>query len=192
MSELGFNHRFIISPALKPITKKPNVNQSVAEINELNQEPLTLLLLRGRGGNEEDLIPIGQKISPSASLLSPRGKVLENGMPRFFKRLSEGVFDIEDLKYRTEELSDFLREASKVYSFDLAKTIAVGFSNGANIATSILISHPELLAGATFLEQLFLLLLIALLIYRRKKCSCSQVYLTPLNLKIKQKNYLKY
>ena len=69
-------------------------------------------------------------------------------MPRFFKRLSEGVFDIEDLKYRTEELADFLKEASKVYGFDLGKTIAVGFSNGANIATSILISHPELLAGA--------------------------------------------
>ena len=155
MSELGFKHRFITSPIHKPIAKEQDIDHSIAgagaggaEIKESNQRPLTLLLLHGTGGNEEDLIPVGQKISPSAALLSPRGKVLENGMPRFFKRLSEGVFDIEDLKYRTEELADFLKEASKVYGFDLGKTIAVGFSNGANIATSILISHPELLAGA--------------------------------------------
>ena len=87
-------------------------------------------------------------ISPSASLLSPRGKVLENGMPRFFKRLAEGVFDMEDLKYRTRELADFVKEASNIYSFDLNKTIAVGFSNGANIAASLLLSYPETLMGA--------------------------------------------
>ena len=87
-------------------------------------------------------------ISPSASLLSPRGKVLENGMPRFFKRLAEGVFDLEDLKYRTRELADFVKEASNIYSFDLNKTIAVGFSNGANIAASLLLSYPETLMGA--------------------------------------------
>ena len=108
----------------------------------------TLLLLHGTGGNEDDLIQVGQMISPSASLLSPRGKVLENGMPRFFKRLAEGVFDLEDLKYRTRELADFVKEASNIYSFDLNKTIAVGFSNGANIAASLLLSYPETLMGA--------------------------------------------
>ena len=94
------------------------------------------------------MIQVGQMISPSASLLSPRGKVLENGMPRFFKRLAEGVFDLEDLKYRTRELADFVKEASNIYSFDLNKTIAVGFSNGANIAASLLLSYPETLMGA--------------------------------------------
>lgn len=148
MSELAFIHRFIASPTNEPNTNKNDKVRLEGEIKDHITEPLTLLLLHGTGGNEEDLIPIGQRICPSASLLSPRGKVLENGMPRFFKRLSEGVFDIEDLKYRTEELADFLKEASKVYSFDLGKTIAVGFSNGANIATSILISYPKVLAGA--------------------------------------------
>jgi predicted esterase len=143
-----FRHRFITSPTTKPNTKKQDKDQLGGEIKYHMIEPLTLLLLHGTGGNEDDLIPIGQKICPSASLLSPRGKVLENGMPRFFKRLSEGVFDMEDLKYRTTELADFLKEASKVYSFDLSKTIAVGFSNGANIATSVLISYPKVLAGA--------------------------------------------
>ena len=86
-------------------------------------------------------------ISPSASLLSPRGKVLENGMPRFFKRLAEGVFDLEDLKFRTRELADFVKEVSSIYSFDLSKTIAVGFSNGANMAASLLLSYPGTLMG---------------------------------------------
>jgi len=148
MNELDFIHRFIASPTEKPNTNKNDKDRLEREIKDHITEPLTLLLLHGTGGNEEDLISIGQRISSSASLLSPRGKVLENGMPRFFKRLSEGVFDIADLKYRTEELADFLKEASKVYSFDLGKTIAVGFSNGANIATSILISYPKVLAGA--------------------------------------------
>ncbi|HXT85163.1 MAG TPA: alpha/beta hydrolase, partial [Verrucomicrobiae bacterium] len=84
----------------------------------------------------------------SASLLSPRGKVLENGMPRFFKRLAEGVFDMEDLKFRTKELADFVKDASNTYSFNLNKTIAVGFSNGANIAASLLLSYPETIKGA--------------------------------------------
>jgi phospholipase/carboxylesterase len=107
-----------------------------------------LLLLHGTGGNEDVLIPVGQMIDPSASLLSPRGKVLENGMPRYFKRLAEGVFDIEDLRLRTRELSDFVRAASNTYNFCLNKTIAVGFSNGANIAASLLLSHPETIKGA--------------------------------------------
>jgi len=147
MSELVLRHRFIASPTKKPNTKKHDKDRLGGGIKDHITEPLTLLLLHGTGGNEDDLIPIGQKICPSASLLSPRGKVLENGMPRFFKRLSEGVFDLEDLKYRTTELADFLKEASKVYSFDLGKTIAVGFSNGANIATSLLFSYPKVLAG---------------------------------------------
>ena len=147
MSDLDFRHRFIASPIQKPVTDKQYKDQ-LGGIIDHKQRPETLLLLHGTGGNENDLIPIGLEISPSASLLSPRGKVLENGMPRFFKRLSEGVFDFEDLKYRTKELSDFVIKASKVYSFDLTKTIAVGFSNGANIAASLLFSYPEVLSGA--------------------------------------------
>lgn len=154
MNDLDFIHRFIASPTKKLNTNKNDKDRLEREIKDHITEPLTLLLLHGTGGNEEDLISIGQRISSSASLLSPRGKVLENGMPRFFKRLSEGVFDIADLKHRTEELSDFLKEASKVYSFDLGKTIAVGFSNGANIATSILISYPKVLAGAVLFRAM--------------------------------------
>jgi phospholipase/carboxylesterase len=91
-----------------------------------------LLLLHGTGGNENDLLPLGLQLSPGAALLSPRGKVSENGMPRFFKRRAEGVFDVEDLKARTDELAEFVAAARKSYS--LAQPIAVGFSNGANIA----------------------------------------------------------
>jgi len=100
-------------------------------------------LLHGTGGNEDDLIPVGQMLSSSASLLSPRGKVLEHGMPRFFRRLAEGVFDLEDLRFRTAELSKFVYDASSNYSFDLSKTIAVGFSNGANIGASLLLLNPR-------------------------------------------------
>ena len=84
----------------------------------------------------------------NASLLSPRGKVLENGMPRFFRRLAEGIFDIEDLKFRTNELADFVQNASKIYAFDLKRTMALGYSNGANIVASILLLRPEVLSGA--------------------------------------------
>ena len=107
-----------------------------------------LLLLHGTGGNERDLIPLGRHLDPDAALLSPRGKVLENGMPRFFRRLSEGVFDLEDLKQRTQELGDFILAAAKDYGFETAKIIAVGFSNGANIAASLLLLRPELLRAA--------------------------------------------
>jgi phospholipase/carboxylesterase len=107
-----------------------------------------LLLLHGTGGNEEDLIPIGKMISPESAILSPRGKVLENGMPRFFRRLAEGVFDVEDLKYRTCELATFVSNASQFYGFDLKRTIVVGFSNGANIGASMLLLRPEVLSGA--------------------------------------------
>src|SRR6476469_1456429 len=94
----------------------------------------TLLLLHGTGGNEGDLIPLGRELDPNAALLSPRGKVLENGMPRFFRRLAEGVFDLEDLKTRTNELADFIAAAAEHYGFAADKLVAGGYSNGANIA----------------------------------------------------------
>src|SRR5213596_3184752 len=108
----------------------------------------TLLLLHGTGGNEHDLIPIGRDLDPNASLLSPRGKVLENGMPRFFRRLAEGVFDLEDLQKRTHELADFVVSAAAHYKIDINGVVAVGYSNGANIAASLLLLRPEILSAA--------------------------------------------
>jgi predicted esterase len=108
----------------------------------------TLLLLHGTGGNERDLIPLGRELDPNASLLSPRGKVLENGMPRFFRRLAEGVFDLEDLKNRTNELADFVAAAAQHYGFAADKVVAAGYSNGANIAASLLLLRPEVLSAA--------------------------------------------
>lgn len=108
----------------------------------------TLLLLHGTGGNERDLIPLGQELDSSAALLSPRGKTLENGMPRFFRRLAEGVFDLEDLRKRTNELGDFVVSAAKHYEMDDTKIIAVGYSNGANIAASMLLLRPQILSAA--------------------------------------------
>jgi phospholipase/carboxylesterase len=111
----------------------------------------TFLLLHGTGGNEQDLIPLAYEIDKSAAILSPRGKVLENGItPRFFRRLAEGVFDLEDLKFRTNELADFVIDASKTYGFDLQRIIAVGYSNGANIAASMLLLRPEILSAVLF------------------------------------------
>ncbi len=110
--------------------------------------PVTLLLLHGTGGNEDDMIPVGRELSPEAALLSPRGKVLERGMPRFFRRLAEGVFDLEDLVARTHELAGFVEAASASDGFDPQTVFAVGFSNGANIAASLLLLHPRLLRGA--------------------------------------------
>ena len=131
--QLGFIHRFIPSNRKEAKAKTPLA---------------TLLLLHGTGGNEEDMIPLGHEIAPEAAILSPRGKVLEAGMPRFFRRLAEGVFDIEDLKFRTNELAYFIENASKLYSFDLEYMIAVGYSNGANIASSLLLLRPEILSAA--------------------------------------------
>ena len=108
----------------------------------------TLLLLHGTGGNEHDLIPLGRELDPNASLLSPRGKILENGMPRFFRRLAEGVFDLEDLKKRTNELADFVAAAVRQYRLAADHVVAVGYSNGANIATSMLLLRPEILRAA--------------------------------------------
>src|SRR6202047_451353 len=108
----------------------------------------TLLLLHGTGGNEHDLIPLGREIDPAAAILSPRGKVLENGMPRFFRRLAEGIFDEGDLKRRTDELADFVGAAAQHYEFVADKIVAVGYSNGANIAASLLLLRPETLRAA--------------------------------------------
>ena len=108
----------------------------------------TLLLLHGTGGNERDLIPLGRELDPNAALLSPRGKVLENGMPRFFRRLAEGVFDLEDLKTRTNELADFVAAAARHYKLAADHIVGVGYSNGANIAASMLLLRPEIMHGA--------------------------------------------
>jgi predicted esterase len=108
----------------------------------------TLLLLHGTGGNERDLIPLGRELDPNAALLSPWGKVRENGMPRFFRRLAEGVFDLEDLRFRTNELADFVTAAAQHYGFALGKVVAVGYSNGANIAASMLLLRPEIMNAA--------------------------------------------
>ncbi len=125
---LGFAHRYI----------HPAENGSSA----------TLLLLHGTGGNEDDLLPLGAALAPTAGMLSPRGKVLENGMLRFFRRLAMGVFDQEDLKIRTRELAGFVEAASRAYGFDPVAVVAVGYSNGANIAGSLMLRHPDLLAAA--------------------------------------------
>src|SRR6266540_1154198 len=108
----------------------------------------TLLLLHGTGGNERDLIPLGRELDPNASLLSPRGKILENGMPRFFRRLAEGVFDLEDLKTRTNELADFVDAAMRHYELAADHIVGVGYSNGANIAASILLLRPKIMHAA--------------------------------------------
>jgi predicted esterase len=132
-SDLGFIHHFV--PAS-------------------GDTAVTLLLLHGTGGNEEDLIPLGQELLPGAALLSPRGRVRENGMPRFFRRLAEGVFDQEDLKLRTNELAQFIAAASSEYGLHGKPMVAVGYSNGANIAASLLLTHPRVLAGAALLRPM--------------------------------------
>ena len=111
-----------------------------------------LLLLHGTEGDENDFVPLGRAVSPGSALLSPRGKVLEDGMPRFFRRLAEGVFDEEDLRRRAHELAGFVADAREAYG--LAVPIALGFSNGANIATTLLLLHPDLLAGAALLRAM--------------------------------------
>ena len=114
----------------------------------------TLLLLHGTGGDEDNLISLGRSLLPGAGLLSPRGKVLERGMPRFFRRLAEGVFDQEDLARRTEELADFIAAAAATYDLRRDGIIAVGFSNGANIAASVLLRRPGVLRGAVLLSPM--------------------------------------
>ncbi len=136
MSEntLGFIHRFV-----------PATDQTIAT---------TLLLLHGTGGSETDLLQLGRTLAPGAALLSPRGKVLENGMPRFFRRLAEGVFDLENLRQNTHELADFVEAAVAHYGLDAGRVVAVGYSNGANIAASTLLLRPRVLSGAVLLRAM--------------------------------------
>ena len=130
---LGFVHRFV--PA------------------QTSDAP-TLLLLHGTGGDENDLLPVGRMLDERAALLSPRGKILEHGMPRFFRRLAEGVFDHEDLMDRTHELAGFVDRAVDEYDIDQRRLFAVGFSNGANVAASLLLTYPRLLVGAILLRAM--------------------------------------
>ncbi len=132
VERLGFVHRFVPSGGSR----------------------VTLLLLHGTGGDENDMLPLGRELLPGAAFLSPRGKVLENGMPRFFRRIAEGVFDRDDLERQSHNLARFVTDASKAYGFDLSKVVAVGYSNGANIACSTILLHPHLLAGAVLLRPM--------------------------------------
>lgn len=113
-----------------------------------------LLLLHGTGGDENDLLPLGRALEPRPALLSPRGRVLEHGMPRFFRRIGEGVFDLADLRARTDELADFVAWAAGRYAFDAARVVAAGYSNGANIAVSLMLQRPETLAGAILMRPM--------------------------------------
>jgi len=128
--ELGFIHRFIPGTRLGAVP---------------------ILLLHGTGGNENDLLELGRTIAPGAPLLSPRGRILENGMPRFFRRLAEGVFDIPDLKSQAEQLARFIGDARARYDLGDVAPMALGLSNGANIAAALLLLHPGILsAGLLF------------------------------------------
>lgn len=113
-----------------------------------NPKKPVLLLLHGTGGTEKDLLPLASHIDSEASVLSVRGNVSENGMPRFFKRLSEGIFDMEDLKIRTEELKNFIAESAEQYGFDRSNVVAVGYSNGANIAANLLFTYEGVVKAA--------------------------------------------
>lgn len=117
-----------------------------------HQDVAPILALHGTGGDESDLIPLAQDLAPGAAIVSPRGKVLERGMPRFFRRLAEGVFDAEDVRRRAGELAGFVAEARAAYG--LAAPIALGFSNGANIAAAMLQLHPGVLAGAVLIRAM--------------------------------------
>ncbi|HVX42188.1 MAG TPA: alpha/beta hydrolase [Gemmatimonadaceae bacterium] len=119
-----------------------------------NGDTRTLLVLHGTGGNENDLLPLAQLLAPDAGVLSPRGRVLEHGAPRFFRRLAEGVFDLDDLRLRTENLVAFVEAAASKYEFDASNVIAVGLSNGANIASSVLLSSPATLASAVLFRPM--------------------------------------
>lgn len=115
---------------------------------------VVLLMLHGTGGDEHDLVPLARALRPGAAILSPRGNVLENGMPRFFRRLAEGVFDLEDLAVRTDALATFIDDAAATYAIDRDKIVAVGFSNGANIAASLLLKRPGFLKRAMLLSPM--------------------------------------
>jgi phospholipase/carboxylesterase len=111
-----------------------------------------VLLLHGTGGDENDLVPLGREIAPGAALLSPRGNVLEGAMPRFFRRFREGLFDEDDVRRRAAELASFVAEARRAYGLD--QRLALGYSNGANLAAAVLLLHPQTLAGAILLRAM--------------------------------------
>lgn len=113
-----------------------------------------LLLLHGTGGDENDLIGFGKAVAPGWALLSPRGQVLEGGMPRFFRRLAEGVFDEADLRYRADELADFVTAAASEYGFDRSRLVAAGYSNGANIASAMMLLRPDTISAAALLRPM--------------------------------------
>jgi predicted esterase len=117
-------------------------------------EKRTLLMLHGTGGDENDLIPLGETLLPGAAILSPRGRISENGMPRFFRRFAEGVFDLDDLRLQASDLADFIGDAARRYGFDPSRVTAVGFSNGANIAGGLLLLRPEVLEAAVMLRPM--------------------------------------
>ena len=114
----------------------------------------TVLLLHGTGGDENDLVGIGRSLAPGAGLLSPRGKVVENGAPRFFRRLSPGVFDLDDVRLRAGELAMFVKESAHQYAFDAGRVYALGYSNGANIAAAMMLLYPDVLAGGVLLRAM--------------------------------------
>jgi phospholipase/carboxylesterase len=115
---------------------------------------VTLLLLHGTGGDENDLVPLGRELAPGAAILSPRGKISEYGAARFFRRLAEGVFDHEDLVFRTHELAGFIEAAAEEHGLDLSRLVAAGYSNGANIAASLMLLHPGLLRAVILLRAM--------------------------------------
>ncbi len=117
----------------------------------------TLLLLHGTGGDERDLLPLGRALHPTAALLSPRGRVLEGAMPRFFRRVREGVFDLDDVRARAAELAAFVAEAAEAHGLDRQRIVAVGYSNGANIAHAMLLLHPDSVAGAALFHAQYVL-----------------------------------
>jgi phospholipase/carboxylesterase len=132
-SQLTFIHRFV--PGSRP-------------------GAVPLLLLHGTGGNETDLLDLGRSLAPGSPLLSPRGRVLENGMPRFFRRLAEGVFDVADVRLQAGKLAEFISQARAQYALGEIPPLALGYSNGANIAAALLLLHPEILSGAVLLRPM--------------------------------------
>ncbi|HEX7021631.1 MAG TPA: alpha/beta hydrolase [Trueperaceae bacterium] len=136
-------------------TSKARLQESWPHVYEPGRDTsFTVLALHGTGGNEHDLVPLVRALAPGAAILSPRGRVTEHGMPRYFRRLAEGVFDEADLRARTHELATFITVAAATYDFQPSKLVALGFSNGANIATSLLLLHPDALAGAALLRPM--------------------------------------
>ena len=118
--------------------------------------PYSLLLLHGTGGDEHDLVPLAEAIAPSSGLISPRGQVIENGSPRFFRRFAEGVLDVDDWRERSQALADFAVSISAQHSISPSSLFAVGYSNGANIAQGLLLLRPEVLAGAILFRPMFI------------------------------------